>query len=51
MTADETSALGWWTIRGEDLLALLQRANDGEDADLLYAEAHANAEHGRPASE
>lgn len=35
--------LGWWTISGEDLLALLRRAHAGEEPDLLYAEAYANS--------
>lgn len=38
------SSLGWDVIAGEDLLALLRRAHDGEDPDLLYAEHYANAE-------
>lgn len=37
------SGLGWWSIHGEDLLALLRRAAAGEDPDLLYAEAYANS--------
>ncbi|MCK9896957.1 hypothetical protein [Frankia sp. AgB32] len=37
--------LGWHVIRGEDLLDLLRRAAAGEDPDLLYAEAWANAAH------
>jgi hypothetical protein len=40
----EVRALGWWTISGEDLLAMLRRAYDGEDPDLLYAEAYANSD-------
>ena len=38
------SDLGWWSISGEDLLALLRRAHAGEDPDLVYAEAYANSE-------
>jgi len=38
------SDLGWDVIAGEDFLALLRRAADGEDPDLLYAEWYANAE-------
>jgi hypothetical protein len=38
-------SLGWHVISGEDLLALLRRAAAGEDPDLLYAEAWANADH------
>lgn len=37
--------MGWWTISGEDLLALLRRVYAGEDPDIVYAEAYANAEH------
>lgn len=36
--------LGWWAISGEALMAALRRANDGEDAGLLYAELYANAD-------
>ena len=39
------SALGWHVISGEDLLAMLRRAEDGEQADLLMAELWANAQH------
>ena len=39
------SELGWWTISGEDLLDMLRRSHDGEDPDLVYAEAYANSEH------
>ena len=48
MATTGTSPLGWWTIKGEALLDLLRRAAAGEDPDLLYAEAYANAEHERP---
>lgn len=41
------TALGWHVISGEGLLELLRRANAGEDPDLLFAEAWANAEHER----
>lgn len=37
-------ALGWWSIRGEALLAMLRRVADGEDPDLVYAEEYANSE-------
>lgn len=40
-----TNALGWHVVAGEDLLALLRRAAGGEDPDLLYTEAWANAQH------
>jgi hypothetical protein len=38
------SDLGWWTISGEALLDLLRRCHDGEDPDLVFAEAWANCE-------
>lgn len=41
-------ALGWWTISGEDLLALLRRVAAGEDPELVYAEAYANSEIEKP---
>lgn len=34
----------WWTINGEDMLALIRRAHAGEDPDMLYLEAIANSE-------
>ena len=37
--------LGWHVISGESLLELLRRANAGEDANALYAEEWANADH------
>jgi hypothetical protein len=37
--------LGWHVIHGDDLLASLRRAAAGEDADVIYAELWANAEH------
>lgn len=37
--------LGWHVISGEDLLAVLRRIEDGESADLVYAELWANAKH------
>lgn len=36
--------LGWWAISGADLIDLLRRTHAGEDPDLVYAEAFANAE-------
>lgn len=39
------SPLGWWSIAGEELLYLLQRCANGEDADMVYAEAYANSLH------
>lgn len=38
------SEMGWWCIAGEDLLVMLKRAHDGEDPDMVYAEAYANSE-------
>jgi hypothetical protein len=37
--------LGWWSISGSALLEMLRRVACGEDPDLVYAEAYANAEH------
>lgn len=34
--------LGWWVLKGEDLLAMLQRVQAGEDPDIVYAEEYAN---------
>jgi hypothetical protein len=42
---DERDELGWWTISGSDLLDMLRRAANGEDPDLVYAEAYANSDH------
>jgi len=36
--------LGWWAISGAALMDALKRANDGEDADLIYLELYANTE-------
>jgi hypothetical protein len=41
----EASDLGWWTIPGDVLLDMLRRCHDGEDPDLVFAEAYANVEH------
>lgn len=38
------SALNWWVISGDDLLAALKRAHSGKDPDLLYAELYANSD-------
>lgn len=43
--------LGWHVISGRDLLDLLRRVADGEAADLVYAEAWANAIHENTASQ
>lgn len=32
----------WWSISGDDLLAMLRRVANGEDPDMVYAEAYAN---------
>jgi len=37
--------LGYHVISGSQLLELLRRAHAGEDPDLIYAEAWANADH------
>lgn len=37
------TALGWWTLSGEQLLAMLKRVAAGEDPDMVYAEEYANA--------
>ncbi len=39
----ETTDLGWWLLRGEDLLTMLRRAAHGDDPDLVFAECYANA--------
>lgn len=39
------TALGWWTISGDDLLAMLREVADGADPDLVYAEHYANSYH------
>lgn len=41
----EPTPLGWHAISGEELLDALRRCTAGEDADLVYAELWANAEH------
>lgn len=41
---DRLRSLGWWTISGEALMALLKRAHAGEDPEWIYAEAYANAD-------
>lgn len=45
LPAFPTADLGWHVICGERLLDLLRRARAGEDADLLYTEEWANADH------
>ena len=37
--------LGWHVISGEELLEALRRCENGEKADLVFAELWANAEH------
>ena len=44
--SETVTPLGWWAIEGEALLEMLQRAHDGENPDLIYAEAYASAYHG-----
>jgi len=41
---DDVRSLGWWCIRGEDLLFMLHRVADGEDPDMVYTETYANAD-------
>lgn len=48
MVPDDDDRLGWWAIAGTELLALLHRVATGEDPDVVYAEAYANAEHPDP---
>lgn len=45
MTTDPspTDDLGWHVVSGAGLLALLRRAGNGEDPDLLLMEAWANS--------
>lgn len=38
-----TQSLGYWAISGEAFKEAMQRANAGEDPDLLYAEFYANS--------
>jgi hypothetical protein len=40
--------LGWWCICGSELLSMLRRCSNGEDPDLVYAEAYANSKVERP---
>ena len=43
--SEEPADLGFHVIAGDHLLELLQRAAAGEDADMIFAELWANAEH------
>ena len=43
--SEPAESLGWHTISGEHLLEVLRRCENGESADLVYAELWANAEH------
>jgi diketogulonate reductase-like aldo/keto reductase len=47
----EPEPLGWWTISGQVLLEMLQRAIDIGDADIAYAEMYANSEITRPSDQ
>lgn len=40
--------LGWWTISGAALLDALNRVQDGDDPDVVYAELYANSDHEHP---
>jgi hypothetical protein len=37
---------GWWVIAEKDLLAMLRAVQDGEQPDVVLAEAYANADFG-----
>lgn len=43
--------LGWWTISGVDFLKALQRVQNGEDPQMVYAEYYANSEVSRPSDD
>ena len=47
MAVVDGAQLGWHTISGGHLLDVMRRCYAGEDADLVYAELWANAEHER----
>lgn len=34
----------WWALNGTELMAMLRRVAAGEDPDMVYMEAYANAE-------
>lgn len=36
---------GWWTIHGDDIMSMMERAGKGEDPELIYMEYYANSEH------
>lgn len=36
---------GWWCVTEDDLLAMLRAVANGEDPDIVYAEAFANSDH------
>jgi hypothetical protein len=36
-------SLGWWVVSGDTYLQDLRRVAEGENPDLVYAEAYANA--------
>lgn len=44
---EDADHLGWHVIAGSDLLNLMRRCSQGEDADWVFAELWANAEHWR----
>jgi len=44
----QRTPMGYWTISGEDLLAMLRSVEAGENADTVYMEAYANGKHERP---
>lgn len=46
--SDRKKRHGWWTISGEELIAVLHRVADGEDPEIAYAELYANTERVEP---
>lgn len=40
----QNAPLGWHVIQGEHLLSVLRRCEQGESADLVFAELWANSE-------
>lgn len=44
MTDQPNENLGWWTISGKNIMAMLYRVKNGEDPDFVYMEEYANAE-------
>lgn len=40
----EVTGLGWWNLDADTFMECLNRAANGEDPDMIYAELYANAE-------